>query len=307
MRLLIAYDGSTAAEAAVTTSGALFAGAVGRVLTLFDEPTGYETIAPSGLRLDGTTLQRGIESLQHEIEAGAREVAQRGVVTAKTAGLDVEATIAPMSMSPWGPILTAADELDADAVVCGSRGRGGAARSLLGSTSSSVIHHSTRPVLVVPDVPPALDGPVVVGYDGSPESRTAVATAGRLLAPRRAIVINVWRSPIRHSLSGRVLEAAPLEELRGFTRDYEDMFEEAAASMVHEGVALALDAGLDADGQQVESGSGAWRALADAAERHGAVAIVAGSRRRGAVASTLLGSVSSGLVHNAGTPALIVP
>ena len=37
-----------------------------------------------------------------------------------------------------------------------------------------------------------------------------------------------------------------------------------------------------------------------------AAVVVAGRRGRGAVASTVLGSVASGLVHNAGVPTLIV-
>ena len=71
-------------------------------------------------------------------------------------------------------------------------------------------------------------------------------------------------------------------------------------------MALASEAGLDASGEAIESGSGAWRARAEVvSDRHGAV-IVAGSRGRGGLASTLFGSVSSGLVHNAETPTLIV-
>jgi nucleotide-binding universal stress UspA family protein len=42
-----------------------------------------------------------------------------------------------------------------------------------------------------------------------------------------------------------------------------------------------------------------------ASDRHATV-IVAGSRGRGGLASTILGSVSSGLVHNAETPVLVV-
>jgi nucleotide-binding universal stress UspA family protein len=46
-------------------------------------------------------------------------------------------------------ILRAADEYEAMAVVVGSRGRSGWRSMLLGSVSNAVVHHSTKPVLVV--------------------------------------------------------------------------------------------------------------------------------------------------------------
>jgi nucleotide-binding universal stress UspA family protein len=46
-------------------------------------------------------------------------------------------------------------------------------------------------------------------------------------------------------------------------------------------------------------------ALAGAADRREAVLIVAGTRGRGAVAATLLGSVSAGLVQSAGCPVVL--
>jgi nucleotide-binding universal stress UspA family protein len=47
-------------------------------------------------------------------------------------------------------ILQAAERLVVDEIVLGSHGRGGAARSLLGSVSRAVVEQSRRPVLVVP-------------------------------------------------------------------------------------------------------------------------------------------------------------
>lgn len=52
---------------------------------------------------------------------------------------------------PPAPVLLgAADDESADLIVVGSRGVGGFAELLLGSTSHHVVEHSTRPVLVIP-------------------------------------------------------------------------------------------------------------------------------------------------------------
>lgn len=47
-------------------------------------------------------------------------------------------------------LLAVAEEVDADLIVLGSRGLGGYPELLLGSTSTQVAQHSTRPVTIVP-------------------------------------------------------------------------------------------------------------------------------------------------------------
>jgi len=306
IRILIAYDGSPAADAAVATAGGLFVGARGRVLTLFNQTMGYEQVRRYGFGVDDATLRENIEALAAEARESGLEIAEAGVAAGERAGLALEPVALPSGISPWPPILSAADEIDADVIVCGSRGRGGVARSLLGSTSASVLSHSALPVLVVPKTPADLDGPVLIAYDGSPDARAAIAGAGRLVSGRRAIVVHVWSSLFPHTSTGRAPVEAPTNELRAFITDYDSKFAEAADSEAAEGVALARDAGFDASGETLESDGSAWHAIADAAERHGAALIVAGSRGRGRVASALLGSVSSGLVHNAETPTLVI-
>ena len=49
-----------------------------------------------------------------------------------------------------GAILDVADELDAEAIVLGSRGLTGVKSLLLGSVSHAVLQHADRPVMVVP-------------------------------------------------------------------------------------------------------------------------------------------------------------
>ncbi len=78
-------------------------------------------------------------------------------------------------------ILATADEVDADLVVVGSRGLGAVQRTVVGSVSESVVHHSTRPVLVLRAVagawPPAH---VVIGDDASADARRAGEMAARI-------------------------------------------------------------------------------------------------------------------------------
>jgi nucleotide-binding universal stress UspA family protein len=306
VRLLLAYDGSTAAEAAVETAGRLFAEAHGCLLTLIEPTPRPARVEAFAFRLDPEIIKRDLDALAREFEEVGRDVAARGLQTAETAGLSLEPRVVAWKGSESQTILSQADATEADVIVCGSRGRGAVARSLLGSTSTRLLHHATRPVLVVPSDARAADGAALIAYDGSEGARAAIAATGRFLDERPATIVNVWSSPMRNTLSGRALAGGPIDDLRAFSADYEQLFAESAASVVEEGVALAREAGLNASGETIESGGGAWRALAEAATDRGAAVIVAGSRGRGGLASTILGSVSSGLVHNAETPTLIV-
>jgi nucleotide-binding universal stress UspA family protein len=304
--LLIAFDGSAAAETAVRAAGALFPGARATVLTIHEPAISpMTTFRVGGALMSPELVERSLTELERELVADAEAAAADGVRLAEAAGLIAESAVAG-ERQPWGPILAAAAEGSADVVVCGTRGHGAVARSVLGSTSSSLLHHAETAVLVVPetDVPP--DGPALVAYDGSPASDEAVAAAGRLLPGRRALVVHAWESPLRHSLSGRALSGVPVTEIGEFTKDLETWLQETAEATVADGVELAKKAGLQAGGEAVESSSTAWRVLTAAAETRDATVIVAGSQGHGGVASVLLGSVSAGLVHHAERPVLIV-
>jgi nucleotide-binding universal stress UspA family protein len=305
--LLIAFDGSAAAEAAVRAAGALFPGARATVLTIHEPAISPATTFRAGGALMAPELiERNLTELERELAAEAEAAASEGVRLAEAAGLSAEPAVAPGERQPREPILAAAAERGADVVVCGTRGRGPVARSVLGSTSSSLLHHADRAVLVVPEVDVTPHGPALIAYDGSPAADEAIATAGRLLPGRPALVVHAWESPLRHSLSGRALSGAPLAEIREFTGDFETWVREVAEATVGDGLGLAREAGLEASGEAVESSSTAWRVLTATAETRDATVIVAGSQGHGRVASVLLGSVSAGLVHHAERPVLII-
>jgi nucleotide-binding universal stress UspA family protein len=192
-------------------------------------------------------------------------------------------------------------------LACGTRGRGAFARALLGSTSSSLLHHTDVPLLVVPDGGGTLDGPVVAAYDGSQGATRAIQVVGRLLSGRPTVVAHVWEPVFHRSLAVRALAAAPVDDLHATIEDLHEEFARRAAARTQEGVAAARAEGLDAVGETPESDDGAWRAVAAAARTHGASVIAVGTRGLGAARSALLGSVSSGLIQNAELPILVVP
>ena len=306
-RLLIAFDGSAAAEAAVRAAGALFPGARATVLTIHEAAVGpVSAFRAGGGLMSPELVEQNVVELERELVGEAEAAAAEGAKLAVAMGLAAEPAVAGGARQPWEPILAAAAEREADVVVCGSRGRGAVARSVLGSTSSSLLHHAQRAVLIVPDAEALPDGPALIAYDGSPAAREAIAAAGQLLPGRPALVVHAWESPFRRSAAGRAVSGSPLPEIREVTSDLEALLRETADDAVAEGVELARAVGLEAAGEAVESGSAAWRVLAATAETRDAAVVVAGSQGHGAVASVLLGSVSAGLVHHADRPTLIV-
>jgi hypothetical protein len=134
-----------------------------------------------------TIIQRELEALARERMDDGRDIAARGLEIAATAGLTLKSRVAPREGTESQTILSEADSADVDLIICGSRGRGAVARSLLGSTSTSVLHHATRPVLVVPTAPRSMDGPALIAYDGSAGARAAIAVTGRLLRGRLGV------------------------------------------------------------------------------------------------------------------------
>jgi nucleotide-binding universal stress UspA family protein len=304
-RMLIAYDGSEDATAAVRAAADLLPEATAVVVHVRDEPFTAERANLARAALPDSVIATAAQNYERAAAEAAQALADRGTAIAREAGLQATAAVRA-ALTPWRGVCAAAEEHEVDLIVCGSRGQGGFSRAAVGSTSSSVVHHAPVPVLVVPPGSGALDGPVVIGYDGSDGARHAIAVAARLLHDRPAVVVHAWSSPVQRSLVGGSLLAAPVAEIQEITRDLDEVFAGQAQDIAEEGATLAREHGLDARAVVVEAASGPWRALTAAAHTEEAALIVVGSRGRGTVASTVLGSVSASLVHNADLPVLVV-
>lgn len=287
-RLLIAYDDSEGAAAAIRAAGALFPDADAVILHVQDD-----------------VILTAVQRNEHTAHEQAWKLLRQGERTAGTAGLTTELELRSSS-TPWRAIADAAQTHAPDVVVCGKPGNGVFSRALLGSTSSALLHHGRHPLLIVPPGDVRRAGPVVIGYDGSDGARRAIDTAAQHFRGRETIVVHGWSSPLTRSYPGAALELVPVSDVQELTRDLTDLLVADAQDCADAGATLASEAGLSARGVEFECGPGAWRALRAIASREGAAVIVAGCRGRGAVRGTVLGSVSSGLAHHAESPTLIV-
>jgi len=301
-QLVIAYDGSPSAINAVRVADALFAGARAAIVTVPSAPPSSAFGASRFLvNVPSGTLEQALEEIVAEVTEEARGVAEEGVKRA--AALDAAALVTQPPHGPtWEALLAAAGEAGADVLVCGARDRGEFARTVLGSTSTSLLHHAKLPVVVVPDDAEPSDGPVLIAYDGSEAADRAIDVAGRLLPGRAAVVVHVYVSQYRDSRAVRVIAQGEVGEI---VKALDQALTDEATEITTRGVERARAAGLDAQGETIQADKGVWRTItALARDRHAAL-VVTGSRGLGGARSVLLGSVSSGLVHNAEVPVLV--
>jgi nucleotide-binding universal stress UspA family protein len=147
--ILACYDGSADAQAAIDHAARLMPGAEMMVLTVW-EPFQVALSRTGGMGMGMGTSYPDNGDLDAATEQAAQARATEGAERAMAAGLVAEPRIAVRDEGVAGAILAVADELDADAIVVGTRGLTGLRSMLLGSVSHAVLHHANRSVIVVP-------------------------------------------------------------------------------------------------------------------------------------------------------------
>lgn len=194
-------------------------------------------------------------------------------------------------------ILDLAEEIGADLIVIGSRGLGPVKRVVLGSVSEGLIHHASRPVLVLRGGgwPPQR---VVIGDDGSEAAEGAgelAAGLGRLLGATVILVRSYPKLP-EVDIEGREFDARMVDdELR---REERKLSERATRIQETRGVRPAL---------RLSAGDPAARIL-EAAEEGDApekTLIAVGSRGLRPMQRMRLDSVSIKILRAAEGPVLI--
>ncbi|MDA0183698.1 universal stress protein [Solirubrobacter phytolaccae] len=302
--LAIAFDGSPSAALAVRAAASFFPNATATLITVPAPPPPGATSASRWLmNVPSGTLEHALAEINAEATEEASELAAEGAAQAGASGLTATPLVTKPHAPSWEALLNAAKTAGAQALVCGARGRGEIARAVLGSTSISLLHHADLPLLIVPDDAVPSDGPVLIAYDGSPAADHAIDVAGALLPGRTATVVHVWASQYRRS---RAVSAIARGEISDVVSVLDQALADEAAAITAQGAERASATGLDAIGETVESRSGVWRTVRTLAADKRASLVVTGARGIGGARSALLGSVSSGLVHNADTPVLVV-
>jgi nucleotide-binding universal stress UspA family protein len=146
--ILIAYDRSDDAKAAIQHAGRLMRGQTAIVLSIWEPFMTMIARTPAGL--GPINDMSDIERIDETLRRTAERHVQEGEQLARAAGLDASARVAPRSASIAEAILAVAEETGAAAIVLGSRGLTGLKSMILGSASHAIVQHADRPVLVVP-------------------------------------------------------------------------------------------------------------------------------------------------------------
>jgi nucleotide-binding universal stress UspA family protein len=135
-----------------------------------------------------------------------------------------------MMGTPVDAILDLGEELGADLIVVGSRGHGALGRLVLGSVSEGVVHHSTRPVLVLRGGEDAWPPErVIIGDDASKAARKAGELASSIgaLYGAKVILARAYPELPESDHVGRVLDPRTVDDaLRRAERDLHKRAEE---------------------------------------------------------------------------------
>ena len=268
MRVLIAYDASTFAEAAISdlTYAGLPTDTDARIFHAIERPA--DLTGESLSEEASTRVQAQFRSWNVQMETAAGHAAEM--------------------------ILKRATEWNADLIVAGSHGRSGLARVLLGSVSASVARDARCSVRVVRAAEHPHENAIrlLVGHDGSPEADTVIDEVCRRFWPAGTQVQIV--SVIEALVSTRA------DELAGIAGAVHDINAEEYKWLQYltgEAAQKCTKAGLIASSLVLEGHP--KETLVNEARRWNADTIFIGARGLGVVERLFLGSVSASVVNHA--------
>jgi len=143
------------------------------------------------------------------------------------------------------------------------------------------------------------DTPILICYDGSPDSARGIASAAALLGPGRAVVLDI-APPITAAES--LATISPVVPGNAF----EELNSADAGRVAGRGAEIARSSGFDAEAQAALAAP-TWQGIVDLADDLDAAVIVIGSRGLSGLKEIVDGSLSHQVAEHAARPVLIVP
>ena len=303
MKILIAYDGSNCAEAALddlVRAGLPEAGEVA-VMSVAEV-----WLAPENLRLQWEAenpdsdylreINRKHDKKSKEAIAEFETLANHAATRLRQMFPGWTVTAEAASGSPAWEVLTKAADYKPDLIVAGSQGRSAVGRLFLGSISQKILteaHCSVRVARgrIEVDAAPVR---IVIGLDGSTGAQAAVeAVASRDWPEKSEIRLIAVGDPITPSLIGRFVPpiADLIEEVNEDEREWLHKLAEPALQKL-------TDAGLIA-AFSIEVGNPKQVLVEEAANWHADSIFVGANRFGSRIESFLLGSVSAAVAARA--------
>lgn len=149
--MMIAYDGSPNADRAIEYASRFLSAHDAHVVTAWEpgttSPARLSSLASGFGPPPDSTYDAEID---RAVRAEARSVNERGLELAAAHGLTATGSLVEASSTVWGALVAAADALEVDLLVTGTRGASGLRALLRSSVSHRVLQHCHRPVFVVP-------------------------------------------------------------------------------------------------------------------------------------------------------------
>jgi len=151
--LLVAYDGSNAARAAVREAAKLFGSRQVLVVTVWEPGLAYEASMPTAdVEMSPVSVDiEGAREIEEEMHKRASRTAQEGAELAQSLGFRAQGLAVAEEVRAADAIVGLAREREVAGIVVGSRGLRGLRARLEGSTSNAVLRTAPCPVIVVHD------------------------------------------------------------------------------------------------------------------------------------------------------------
>jgi nucleotide-binding universal stress UspA family protein len=146
--ILICYDGSPDARAAVERAADLFPDEPATILTVWQPFADMAAKTTIGFGLAPAIPDS--DDIDEASQTAAETTANEGVELAAGHGMTAHSRVCSQTSTVSRALLAEADRIGADAIVMGSRGLTGMKSLLLGSVSHELIQHADRAVVVVP-------------------------------------------------------------------------------------------------------------------------------------------------------------